>query len=98
MMLVFLGVVSYFGYLGYDQYVRPGIEAKKIKKEMAALLVKYDQQGELLAKTQTFLKLIKVDQRLALIKILDKGTEQESGEPYFDVEFIEIDKTGRAVE
>ena len=97
MMLVFLGVFGYFGYLGYDQYIRPGIEAKQIKKQMEALQVKYNEQSAELAKTQTALKLIKVDQRRALVKILDKGTDKESGEPYFDVEFMEIDKSGKPI-
>ncbi len=96
-LLALLGIFAYLGYFVYAKYVQPGFEAERIRQAMNALQVRFDQQSEELAKTQTALKLIKVDHRKAFIKILEKGTEQNSGEPYFDVEFIEVDKAGRAI-
>lgn len=94
MLLAFLGIFSYLGWAGYEQWIRPGLEAKQIKKEMAALQLQFNEQKEKLVKTQTALKLIKVDRRRALIEVIETGTEQDTDEPFFVVKFTEVDKEG----
>ena len=35
-------------------------------------------------------KLLKLDQRLAEIKVLETGTESDTGDPYMEIEFVEL--------
>ncbi|MGI9517946.1 MAG: hypothetical protein ACR2NP_12915 [Pirellulaceae bacterium] len=94
LLVGFLGGFGYLGVLGYNNFIKPGLEAERIKKEMAELQVKYEEQERELTRTRTALKLVKVDHRRALIKVLDKGVDEETEEPYFVVEFIEVDTDG----
>ncbi len=97
LMVAFLGVFGYLSFLGYNQWIKPGLEAEKIKQQMTELQVKFDEQQEVLLKTQTALKLVKVDQRKALIKVLEKGVDQTNDEPYCVVEFTEVDPDGVSI-
>lgn len=94
MLLVFLGIFSYFGWAGYNQWIRPGLEAEKIKAEMAALQLQFEAQQAELVKTQTALKLLKVDRRRAYIDVLETGIEEETDEPFFIAKFTEVDAEG----
>ncbi len=93
-LIGFLGGFGYLGFLGYTNFIQPGLQAERIKQELAQLQVRYDEQGRELTKTKTALKLVKVDHRRALIKVVDKGVDEETAEPWFVVEFLEVDKEG----
>jgi len=111
LMVGFLGVFVFLAYTGYNQWIKPGLDAERVRKKMAELQVKYEAQGEQLVqtrkdleltreelvKTQTALKLVKVDQRKATIKVVETGQDEESGEPFFVVEFTEVDPDGVAI-
>lgn len=94
LVLIFLGVFGYVGWLGYEKYVRPGFEAEQMRKDLAALQVKFDEQGIELVKTKTALKLVKIDYRKATVKVLEKGINETTKTPWFDVEFTEITPDG----
>ncbi len=94
LVLVFLGVFGYVGWLGYQKYVKPGFEAERMRKDLVALQVKFDEQGLELVKTRTALKLVKVDYRKATVKVLEKGVDETTNAPWFDVEFTEITPSG----
>lgn len=94
LVLVFLGIFGYVGWLGYQKYVKPGLEAEQIRKDLVALQVKFEKQGIELVRTQTALKLVKIDYRKATVKVLDKGIDEASNTPWFEVEFTEITPEG----
>ena len=93
-VLVFLGVFAYVGWLGYQKYVQPGFEAERMRKDLAALQVKFEEQGVELVRTQTALKLVKIDYRKATVKVIDKGMDETTKTPWFEVEFTEITPDG----
>ena len=96
-MLGFLGGFGYLGWLGYDHWIKPGLEAEQVRQDLAELKVRFDEQKEQLIKTQTALKLLKVDHRKAVIKIVEQGVEEESKDPFFVVQFTEIDPEGHEI-
>ena len=112
-----LGAVGYGGYFGYNNYVKPGMEAQAAKEDLSKLQVKFDAQNEALTKLkgdfdqqavvltettkekeklQTSLKLMKVDRRMANVKVLETG-KRDDGQPYMLVKFSEIDPAGNVV-
>lgn len=97
MLMAFLGIFGFLGWTGYANWIKPGLEAERIKREMAELQVKFDQQTEELFKTQTALKLVKVDHRKARIKIVEKGVDSTTEEPFFVVQFVEVDSDGESI-
>jgi hypothetical protein len=94
LILVFLGVFGYVGWLGYAKYVRPGFEAERMRREMEVLQARFEEQGKQLVKTRTALKLVKIDHRRATIKVVDKGLDEATQIPWFDVEFTELSPDG----
>lgn len=110
LMLTVVGGVGYGGWFGYNNYVKPSREAKQAMADLESLKVKYDEQSDTLIETnktlvktrkakeklQTALKLIKVDRRMANVKVLEKGTD-EDGKPFLEVRFTEIDSDGNEV-
>ncbi len=101
--LLVLGGVSLGGYLGYDKYVKPAMEAEQAKADLVSLQAEYDVQQRELDRAQrekeklaTSLKLIKLDRRLAELLVLDKGVD-EDGKPYMEVRFSELDHQGNVI-
>jgi hypothetical protein len=94
MVVVFLGLFCFLGWIGYTKYVLPGFETEKIRKEMAELQKRFEDQEKELVKVRTALKLLKVDRRRASLKVLEKGVDPATSEPWFDVEFTEIGTDG----
>ncbi len=108
--LIFLAItcgVGWGGYVGYNNYVKPGLEAQQAKAELEQLQRQFEQQQADLTKTQqeltianeindrleTSLKLLKIDRRLANIQVLEKS-KNDDGEPTLLVRFTEIDQHG----
>lgn len=104
------GVVGYFGYFGYENYVKPSQDAKQAIAELATLKQDFERQQGVLEKSQkqleaatelnerltTSMKLLKVDKRVANIKVL--STEKDTdGNPLMDVSFTEVDADGQEV-
>lgn len=108
LVLAAAGVVGYGGYLGYYQFVVPAGEAREAKarleefrlqnvelqKTVAAQSEKLDELQRLNDKLQTSLKLIKLDRRVAAIKVVRKGKD-DAGQPWMDIEFVEMDREGK---
>lgn len=110
LMLAGVGIVGYGGWLGYNQWVVPAGQAKealarleKAEQENQQLQKTVAEQQQRLAelqrlneKLQTSLKLIKLDRRLAHIRVLRKGRDEgPDGRPWMDVEFTEYDRDGK---
>lgn len=108
-----MGVIGGFGYagwLGYNSYVLPAHQAKDAIAKLDAMNFKFatlerdfaSQQKELVEvraandQLQTSLKLLKIDRRIANVSVLNKGIDDQ-GEPYLDVEFVEISKDGEPI-
>lgn len=104
------GVVGYFGYFGYQNYVKPSHEAKQAIADLATLKEDFEKQQGLLQESQkelaevtelnermaTSMKLLKVDKRVANIKVLSTE-EDEDGNPLMNVSFIEVGGDGEEV-
>ncbi len=110
LILGLFGVVGYFGYFGYQNYVKPSQEAKQAIAELATLKVDFEKQETLLKTSQKELaaatelnermaismKLLKVDKRIANIKVLSTGKDDD-GNPLMNVRFTEVDSDGQEV-
>ncbi len=49
-------------------------------------------------KLDTSLRLLKVNHRLAWLTVVDQGTDPETNEPYSEVQFVEVDNQGQALD
>ncbi len=110
-LLVVMAGLAYGGYLTYTNYVRPGLDAKQATEDLlrsneklAALQASFDQltiRADELARAKQQLemanKLLKIDHRLARIKILDKGQDPGTNEKFCLVEFAEVDDQGESI-
>ncbi len=103
MLLALTSVVGFGGWVGYDNYVRPGFEVKQAKADLAKLQVEFEQQATemkrveaLNERLETSMKLLKVDRRIANIKVMEKGVDDQ-GEPYMEVRFTEVNEYGDIV-
>jgi hypothetical protein len=103
MLLGVTGAVGYGGWFGYQTYVKPGFEAKQAIADLADLREEFDAQSKEMAAVQelndrleTSMKLLKVDRRIANIKVLEKGVDDE-GQPYLEVRFSEVNEYGEII-
>jgi hypothetical protein len=110
LLLAAVGGLGYAGWYGYEQYVVPAQQARLALAELESMQTRFAdlekdyqlQEAELTTarleneKLQTSLKLLKIDRRLANLKVLEKGVDP-NGEPFLAVEFIEISKDGKAI-
>ena len=110
LFVVFCGVFGYFGYSGYETYIRPSQEAKQAIEDLATLKTEHEKQRNELAESKKQLgvvnelnerlaismKLLKVDKRVANIKVLSTE-EDEDGNPLMNVSFTEVDPDGKEI-
>ncbi len=110
LLLGVTGAVGYGGWMGYDHYIRPGYEARQAIADLEAIKIQLEEQKAELATVQkendvltklkerleTSLKLLKVDQRIARIEVMEKGLNAENY-PYMEVRFSEVDHQGNIV-
>lgn len=110
LLLAGTGAVAGAGWLGYSHYVVPAQQTKAAVAKLEALQSQYDElhtsyekQTVALATAEkekqrlaTSLKLLKIDRRMANIKVLEKGTTDE-GEPFMDVAFWEVNPAGEMI-
>ena len=110
LMFGIAGVVGIGGWAGYSNYVVPGIEGEKAKKELAVLQEKFEQQENDLKiiieekdrlkeqkdRLETSLKLLKIDRRAARIRVDKKGVD-ENGQNFLEVSFSEVDENGNII-
>ena len=104
------GVVAYFGYFGYQNYVKPSQEAKQAIADLETLKEDFEKQEMLLKESQkelakvtelnermaTSMKLLKVDKRVANIKVLSIEKD-EDGNPLMDLSFTEVGGDGEEI-
>ncbi len=98
--LILLGVIAAVGSFaawGYTKYVLPGMALERLTEELETLKADYERQTIQLQRVETALKLMKVDRRIANIKILEIGEHEDSGEPFMNVEFTELGRDGEPV-
>ena len=98
--LVLAGGVGYGGFVGYKNYVEPSLEAKQAIAELEALKVDFENQQveidkakEENSRLQTSLQLLKIDRRMAKIKVMSVD-ENDEGEPTMSVRFTEFNDYG----
>jgi hypothetical protein len=103
MLLGVTGAVGFGGWFGYENYVRPGFEAKQAIADLESMRVEFEAQSAEMkkvaaanARLETSLKLLKVDRRVANVKVMEKGVDEE-GQSFLQVRFTEIDEYGEIV-
>lgn len=110
-VLTVTAVVGYGGYLGYDRYVRPGVELESVKDELNKLTSELEASRETAGRLRqqvgqlekdndrlsTSLKLIKVDSRLAYLTVTDAEKNPETGKSQMKVLFTEVGPDGKPV-
>jgi len=89
LMLCVTGVIAVVGWLGYENYILPGIEGKKAKQELAAMTEKYD-------KLNVSMSFLKIDRRIAQLTVNKKGVD-EDGQKFLEVTFTEVDRDGNSI-
>ncbi|HMO12970.1 MAG TPA: hypothetical protein PKD64_07695 [Pirellulaceae bacterium] len=96
-LLVIMGLLGGAGYWGYNKYVLPAMQVDRLTHELETLKADYERQSIQLQRVETALKLMKVDRRIANIKVLETGEVEASGEPFVKVEFVELGQDGKPV-
>ena len=110
MVLGACGVVGFGGWFGYDNYVKPSVQAKQAIADLAELKAQFAETENALKQTaadlevskemnerlETSLKLLKVDRRIANVTVLEKG-KQDDGSPFMEVSFSEVDQDGNQI-
>ncbi len=86
-----------------EELTKLQVQFDEQKTVLTKLKTDFNEQSVVLAETkrqkdklQTSLKLMKVDERKANIKVMEKG-EDENGEPYMLVKFTEVDPAGNII-
>lgn len=98
LLVLVLAVLGYAGCLGYNHYVLPGQLAQrdlqKLKEEFEQQAVALKESRQMIDKLQTSLRLLKIDRRLANIKVREKGIDEATGKPFLNVDFWEVSHSG----
>ena len=76
-----------------DDFEKQKVALQLSQAELTETNLKLSVAEELNDRLETSLKLLKVDRRIANIKVLEKG-EDENGEPFMEVSFTEVDEQG----
>ncbi len=99
-----LSVASWFGYNYYNErdllqadlqsktakLVEQGIEIERLDKDNA-------EKAKRIAQLDAAVRLLKVDHRLAEIRVLDQSTDKETGKLTTRFQFVEVDDAGQPV-
>jgi len=103
LMVGVAGCVGVGGWLGYSNYVLPGIEGKKFKEQNVALRAELEQKAlDLEQKTiendklKVSMDLLKIDRRVAQLTVNKKGID-ENGQKFLEVTFSEVDREGKII-
>ena len=103
LMIGVAGVLGFGGWMGYSEYILPGIEGKKAKEELIALKAEHEKMALDLAETtiendklKVSMALLKIDRRVAQLTVNKKGVD-EDGEEFLEVTFSEVDGEGRVI-
>jgi hypothetical protein len=67
------------------------------QKEIQVKLREIDSLKQDVERLDTSLRLLKVNRRLARLTVVDQGPDQDSGELYTTVEFVEVNEEGQTI-
>jgi hypothetical protein len=73
------------------------VELEDRMRDIAALQVDLQKKEEEIQRLDTSLRLLKVTQRVARLSVIDQGPDNDTGEIYSLVEFVELDDNGTAI-
>ncbi len=103
LMVCVASCIGFGGWMGYSEYIVPGLEGKQAKEDLIALQAKYEEQELDLReasleneKLHVSMSLLKIDRRVAQVTVTKKGID-ENGQKYLDVTFSEVDKEGNVI-
>jgi len=82
--------------------VKSDLDAKSVElesriREIAQLQIDLQKKDEEIQRLDTAMRLLKVSQRVARLSVVDQGPDNESGELYSVVEFVELDENGTPI-
>ena len=93
LMVSVAGCVGFGGWMGYSEFIAPGIEAKEklaaMEQELQEVAIEND-------KLKVSMSLLKIDRRVAQLTVNKKGVD-ENGQKYLEVTFSEVDKKGNVI-
>ena len=103
LMIGVAGCLGFGGWMGYSEYILPGIEGKKAKEELVALKAEHEKLEVDLAeatiendKLKFSMALLKIDRRVAQLTVDKKGVD-EDGQKFLEVTFSEVDGEGNVI-
>ena len=94
--LVILGIIAFASWIGYSM-LNDAKQAELAIKELEETKAKLQEVSDKLVRTETALRLMKVDRRVARIEIDDQYTT-EDGRLFTELRFIELGPDGQPVE
>lgn len=99
LIAVMVGALGYSGCIGYNQFIRPGQVAQqeliKLQSDYQQQTAELEKARRLNQKLETSLKLLKIDRRIANIKVVNQG--EADGKPFLDVEYSEVSNSGAPI-
>lgn len=107
-MVAVLGIVGYGGWFTYAHLIKPRIQAQldleEANRELEKVREQNEEQKEQITiltlqneKLETANRLLKVDHRLAHVKILESGNDEKTGKPFTLVSFQEVGTDGEKI-
>lgn len=94
-LLAALGIAGWAGYRVFLAHDLTLAELRERRVQVTELEQKLAAQQRQLLRLQTANRLLKVDRRVALLKVLDQGQAGPDGQLRTRVEFVETDDAGR---
>lgn len=102
---VVVAAAGFVGYEAYDIYNKPALQLRQKEKllreanaDLATARQEVEQQSKEIDRLQTSLSLLKVEQRVAELRILSQQPgEGDSQPPITTVEFVETDPEGKPI-
>lgn len=105
---IVVGGAGFLSYLGYDIYAakdRATKELTEVKRELEARAAEITSlQSEIklknvqIEKLETARRLLKADSRMAYLSVVDMQTDEAGKVVSTDVEFVEVDQDGKALD
>ena len=88
------GTLGYFGYLGYSKYTKHERDLATATAQVEQLSQELKVKTEQLEKLETSLRLLKTDQRLARLDVIDIQRDKENNAIKSRLQFVELSPAG----
>ena len=93
LMVAVASCVGFGGWMGYSEFIAPGVQAKEKLAAMELELKEAEVEND---KLKVSINLLKIDRRIAQLTVDKKGVD-ENGQKFLEVTFSEVDKKGNVI-